>query len=211
MARPREFDEAAVLDAAVNAFWANGYEGTSTRDLARETGLTQPSLYNAFGDKSELFRTCLDRYLLQTMRERIDRLESTLPPGHAVVAFFGEIVERSVADPQRRGCMLVNAAVEVTRDDEALREVVTKEIHHLEQFFFRCMKAAQACGQASLAVAPREASALLLGLLLGVRVLARVTPSRAVLGRTVEPALALLGLPGLDAIKGAFRQPRSQR
>ena len=32
MARPREFDEEAVLDAAVQCFWANGYEGASVRE-----------------------------------------------------------------------------------------------------------------------------------------------------------------------------------
>jgi TetR/AcrR family transcriptional regulator, transcriptional repressor for nem operon len=204
MARPREFNEAAVLEAAVNAFWANGYEGTSTRDLVKETGLTQPSLYNAFGDKRELFRTCLDHYLTQTMHERIDRLESSLPPGQAIAAFFGEIVERSVADRQQRGCMLVNAAIEVSRENEPLREVVINELHHLEQFFFRCMRAAQENGQASTAVPVREAAALLLSVLLGVRVLARVTPQRAVLTRTVDPVLALLGLPSLNEVKASL-------
>ena len=51
MARPREFDERAVLDAAVQCFWGGGYEGTSLRELIDRTGLTGASIYNAFGDK----------------------------------------------------------------------------------------------------------------------------------------------------------------
>lgn len=51
MARPRNFDENAVLDAAMQRFWSRGYEVTSVRELADGMGLTSASLYNAFGDK----------------------------------------------------------------------------------------------------------------------------------------------------------------
>lgn len=71
MARPRTFDESMVLTAAVEAFWTHGYEGTSTRDLVKATGLNQPSLYNAFGDKRSLYRRSLDHYLECSVRERI--------------------------------------------------------------------------------------------------------------------------------------------
>jgi len=39
MARPREFDEATVLEAAMNRFWAQGYGLTSVRDLAAQMGI----------------------------------------------------------------------------------------------------------------------------------------------------------------------------
>jgi TetR/AcrR family transcriptional repressor of nem operon len=51
MARPREFDETVVLEAAMNCFWARGFGQTSIRDLAEQMGITGASLYNAFGDK----------------------------------------------------------------------------------------------------------------------------------------------------------------
>ena len=63
LARPREFDEAAVLDAAIQCFWAKGYEATSVRDLADEMGIAGASLYNAFGDKRGLYRRALEQYI----------------------------------------------------------------------------------------------------------------------------------------------------
>ena len=48
MARPREFDETAALDAATECFWTRGYEATSVRDLTDRMGITSASLYNAF-------------------------------------------------------------------------------------------------------------------------------------------------------------------
>ena len=63
MARPREFDDAAVLDAAIDCFWAEGFGGTSIRDLSERMGISGPSLYNAFGDKHGLFIQSIERYL----------------------------------------------------------------------------------------------------------------------------------------------------
>ncbi|MBN8897737.1 MAG: helix-turn-helix transcriptional regulator, partial [Rhodospirillales bacterium] len=90
MARPREFDEGAVLDAAVQCFWAHGFETTSVRDLMAQTGLTAASLYNAYGDKRAIYRTALDRYIETSIGARIARC-AALPPREALGGFFDEI------------------------------------------------------------------------------------------------------------------------
>ena len=79
MARPREFDETTVLEAAMNCFWAQGFEQTSVRDLAEQMGITGASLYNAFGDKRSLYRQAFVHYLAETVRARVARL-AKLPP-----------------------------------------------------------------------------------------------------------------------------------
>ena len=63
MGRPREFDVDTALDLALQVFWRNGYEGASMADLTEAMGITKPSLYAAFGNKEELFRKALDRYV----------------------------------------------------------------------------------------------------------------------------------------------------
>ena len=133
MARPREFDETTVLEAAMNCFWAQGFEQTSVRDLAEQMGITGASIYNAFGDKRSLYRQAFVYYLAQTVRDRIARLEK-LPPATAVRAFFEEIIERSVDDKQRRGCMLVNAALELAPYDPEFQRLVTEEMVFIEAF-----------------------------------------------------------------------------
>jgi TetR/AcrR family transcriptional repressor of nem operon len=76
MARPREFDEQAVLDAAVQCFWARGYEAISVRDPIEKTGITGASLYNAFGDKRALYQRVLDHYVEDSVVDRIRRCEA---------------------------------------------------------------------------------------------------------------------------------------
>jgi TetR/AcrR family transcriptional repressor of nem operon len=195
MARPREFSEIAALQAAINCFWQRGYEATSMRDLAASMGLSAPSLYNAFGDKQTLFARALERYLDCTTRDRLGRLESSLPPKEAIHRFFGEIVDHSINDRERKGCFLVNSALEVAPHQSELGAVIAEQFGAIEAFFKRCILAAQADGTAPRAVDANDTARLLLGVLLGIRVLARSAPNRSLLEGAVRPALALLDLP----------------
>jgi len=191
MARPREFDETTVLEAAMNCFWAQGFEQTSVRDLAEQMGITGASLYNAFGDKRSLYRQAFAYYLAQTVRDRVARFEKLAPPA-AIRAFFAEIIEHSVNDKQHRGCMLVNAALELAPYDPEIRELVVEEMVFIEGFFRRCLEAGQQDGSIADARTPDELAKLLLGVLLGIRVLARTRPQREVLEGAAHGALALL-------------------
>jgi AcrR family transcriptional regulator len=60
--RPREFDREKALDAAVNVFWAKGYDGAALSELTEAMGINKPSLYAAFGDKRGLFDEAVERY-----------------------------------------------------------------------------------------------------------------------------------------------------
>jgi TetR/AcrR family transcriptional regulator, transcriptional repressor for nem operon len=191
MARPREFDETTVLEAAMNCFWAQGFEQTSVRDLAERMGITGASLYNAFGDKRSLYRQAFIHYLAQTVRDRVARLEK-LPSALAIRTFFDEIIERSVDDEQRRGCMLVNAALELAPYDPEFQKLVAEEMAFIEAFFRRCLEAGQKEGSIADTRPADELAKLLLSVLLGIRVLARTRPQREVLEGAANGVLALL-------------------
>lgn len=156
-------------------------------------GLGAASLYNAFGDKHALFARCLDRYLDGSMRERIARLEAGLPPRAAIEAFLGEIVARSLAD--RRGCLLVNTALEVAPHDAEVGALVAERLDELEGFFRRCVTAGQRAGSIARAHPARDLARLLLTTVMGLRVLARARPEPALLRGAMRQALALLDQP----------------
>jgi TetR/AcrR family transcriptional repressor of nem operon len=192
MARPRAFDESAALDAAIGCFWRRGYEATSVRDLASAMGIGGPSLYNAFADKRTLFVRALERYMDGATRERIARLEQSLPPKEAIRRFIGDIISRSVNDPDRRGCFLIKSALEVAPHDPELGCEIARRLAEIEAFFRRAIKAGQADGSIPSQRNARDLARLLLGVLLGIRVLARSRPERALLEGVARPALALL-------------------
>ena len=45
----------AILTTATKLFLEHGFGGTSTRDIAKQIGITQPALYHYFSDKEELY------------------------------------------------------------------------------------------------------------------------------------------------------------
>jgi len=195
MARPKEFNETTVLDAAVQCFWARGYEATSVRELAASMGIAGASLYNAFGDKSSLYRRALDRYVDQSFQDRVRRFENHLPPREAIGAFFDEIVMRSLTDQGRKGCMLVNAALEMPVHDPTTRAAITEVVNQIEAFFRRRVAAGQADGTIVSTETPEDLARLLLAALMGIRVLARVRPERELLEGIVGPVMNLLDKP----------------
>ena len=190
MGRPREFDETTALDGAVECFWQHGFTATSVRDLAAGMGISCTSLYNAFGDKRATFRQALERYLERTMRARIARYEA-LAPKAAIRAFIEEIIRHSL-DEERRGCMLVNAALEIAPHDAELGALIAERLGELEAFFHRCVADGQRDGTIPTGRDPADVARLLLGVVLGLRVLARAKPQRELLEGLARPALALL-------------------
>ena len=121
MGRPREFDPDQALDIALHVFWRRGYEGASINDLTEAMGITKPSLYAAFGNKEELFRKALDRY--------VDG-----PGGYVQVALAKptarEVVEHmlfeaadAVTDPNNPpGCLAVQGALTCGEAAESIKQ-----------------------------------------------------------------------------------------
>jgi TetR/AcrR family transcriptional repressor of nem operon len=195
LGRPRAFDEEMILDTAVECFWRRGLEATSVRDLAAEMGINGPSLYNAFGDKRALFTRALERYAEHWMRERIVRLEREASPKLAIQEFLHELIERSIKDRDRRGCLIVNSALEVSPHDSELGRVIASYLREIELFFRRCLERGQQSGEIKPNLDAADTARHFLGIVLGIRVAARSRPERALLEGMVRPALGLLDHP----------------
>lgn len=133
MARPRTFDEERALDAAMRAFWANGYEATSTQDLCEATGLGRSSIYNTFTSKHDLFRRALARYIDLMSVPQAEILEDSERSGlERIRALFARIVdseyEYRVEKGASIGCLTVNTVVELARRDPEAAALVEHDL-----------------------------------------------------------------------------------
>ena len=114
MARPKKFDEAAVLNTMMIQFWQRGFTATSIKDIENSTHMTASSLYNHFGNKETLFAKVLDHYFEQIIKNRINiYLNRKGDPLTNLQEFVSSAVDQSVPrDLQGHACLLVNTITE---------------------------------------------------------------------------------------------------
>ncbi|TYB59204.1 helix-turn-helix transcriptional regulator [Nonomuraea sp. PA05] len=187
MARSKEFDPEVALQQALELFWERGYEATSMADLVERLGLARASIYATFGGKRELYLKALERYLEQG--DVIERLSQPGPALPAVQAFLDSYVAEILADDLRRGCMVVNTAVEfASRDAIVLAKVVTSWAE-LETALAGTLIRARAQGEIPASKDPQALARFLLVLLQGLRVLGRADPDPRRLRDAVEQAM----------------------
>lgn len=191
MGRPRNFEADTVVARAMEAFWTNGYAGTSPADLADATGVAKGSLYNAFGSKRELFAKALDRYGragAELTEECLDR------PGTArerIRAYLVLLVDADLEGPVRRGCLAVNTALELAaRDEEAARAVRRMEERTIELLAAR-IERGRRDGDVAPGVDAKAQARFLMNTIAGLRVMTK-TLDRADLYGIIDTALACL-------------------
>ena len=118
--RPRQFELDDVLSRALLLFWRKGYRNTTTRDLEAELGITQSSLYNAFGSKSALLDAVIDRYLSAVEESLLLPLRQSPDGCSALKTFFRDVNAWNATDG--RGCLMVNLMADEAPTNPAVAE-----------------------------------------------------------------------------------------
>ena len=146
--RPREFDPEVALDAAVDAFWHNGYAGTSMADLEQATGLKKGSLYKAFGDKHTLFQLSLQRYFEKQMAAHVPTFLGAATATEGVRAFMEWALARGACpNGTNRGCMAVNSVNELAQDDPVVQGMLQAALMRMLGVLTGMIERGQASGE----------------------------------------------------------------
>jgi TetR/AcrR family transcriptional regulator, transcriptional repressor for nem operon len=192
VARPKAFDRTQVLLAAMQVFWVKGYEATSLEDLLAAMKIGRQSLYDTFGDKRALFIEALGQY-----RDLTDAyLRGCLADAPTVKAAFERLFMQVVDEPeadQRRGCLLINSAVELAPHDPATAQIVVAYQRATERLFRRGLELAQKRGELAADRDVRALARYLVSPMQGLRVMAKADPNKAALRDVVGIALGVLG------------------
>jgi TetR/AcrR family transcriptional repressor of nem operon len=189
--RTKEFDVDAALRAAMELFWERGYESTSVSDLVERLGVAKASLYATFGSKHELYVAALDSYVRETDARVVAALARPGPALPAVRDLVRHYVDDVLAADRRRGCFVVNSAVELP-GDPVVAQRVAASWDTLEVAFALALTRARAAGELPASREPRALARMLLALLQGIRVLGKGASPPARIRDAAEQALAVI-------------------
>jgi TetR/AcrR family transcriptional repressor of nem operon len=169
----KSFDEDEIIGKAMRVFWEKGFEPASMADLIASTGISRGSLYNAFGGKEQLFVQSLRKYDKDNRRALLADLEAIDDPARAIAILFDRLVSDTLADPQNKGCFLINTASDLTTHGEEVNNLVRAGMREFQAFFRRTIEVGQARKQFPGTLDPAATAKGLMGMVVAIRVLGR--------------------------------------
>jgi AcrR family transcriptional regulator len=136
--------KAAVLDTACGIFSTGSYRGTTTAEIARQAGVTEPVLYRHFASKRDLYLAVLDESwsrLRAVWQEAVDGE----PDPRFWVAAMGRAYF-AIEDPKLRCAELWMQALTEASDDAEIRRFLRKQMREVHDFVSDVITRSQEAG-----------------------------------------------------------------
>lgn len=184
--RPTNFDPEEALEKALKVFWTRGYEGASMAELTEALGVNRPSIYAAFGNKEQLFRKALGRYLSGPVAYVSEAMQQPTAK-QAVEMFLTKSAEFLTNPVNPGGCMIVQGALSCGQGTELIQQELITHRKGYENALRQRLELAQSQGDFPADVSPQEFAKYLATIHQGMSV-------QATSGATTEDLLAVVGL-----------------
>jgi AcrR family transcriptional regulator len=135
---------AAVLEAACQIFAKGSYHGTTTAQIARTAGVTEPILYRHFASKRDLYLQCLDAAWSEC-REMWDAAIAAEPNA---ALWVGALGRSYLAAKDKRGFIAVLwlQALTEASDDPEIRRFVRRHMREVHDYVAGVMRRSQEAG-----------------------------------------------------------------
>jgi AcrR family transcriptional regulator len=204
VARPREFDEEAVLEAVSEQFWTKGYAGTSMDAIAAATGLGKGSLYGAFGGKHQLFLRIFDSYCARIAGSVAEGLTGPDDGAYArLCAHIRAAAAGIAADSIHRGCLLAKGAAELSEHDPDVTVRSRRTLERIATILADDIRAAQRHGDLDRTADAYQVAILVLAVLRGIEALGKAGMDADRLESVAETAISLLPRAGRASETGS--------
>jgi AcrR family transcriptional regulator len=141
---PAEERRAAVLEAASAIFCRGTYRSTTTAEIAKHAGVTEPVLYRHFASKRDLYLACLEEAWEDTRRMWDGVIAEEPDPGLWLTAMG----RAYLATKDRRGQLAhlwLQALAEASEDPE-IRKFVRRQLQAVHAYVADVMRRSQEAG-----------------------------------------------------------------
>jgi TetR/AcrR family transcriptional repressor of nem operon len=192
MPKTKQFNREKVLEVASSIFHQRGYNGTSIDEILKATGLSRSSLYDSFKDKHSLYLQSLEFY---KNRETsfYDTVDQTKFTGlQKIEHLFSEVIKHLIEHPEDNGCLMVNAAAEMSKKCEKTAQVVCNNKDEVQEIFTTWLEDAAAKNVLKLTNAPSSYSPFLFNALCGLKVLSQSGATKEELNNVVKVTIDAL-------------------
>jgi TetR/AcrR family transcriptional regulator, copper-responsive repressor len=194
--RPRQYDPDRALADAADTFWNNGYAATSLDDLAAATGMNRPSLYAAFGDKSDLYLKTLERYRDQSRALALEMLTDDPTLRIFLGRFYDKALDIYLAGDERaRGCYIITTAATQATLDPAVRAFLAESVRRTDAFLSSLIAKARDRGEIDSNVDPAALAQLATATLHTLAVRSRAGISRKQLSALARATIDIICKP----------------
>jgi TetR/AcrR family transcriptional regulator, transcriptional repressor for nem operon len=140
-------------------------------------GIQKGSFYATYGSKREVFLEALNRYVSERFVE-FEQIFRTNKPLKSLEVHLDNVFAESTGASCHRGCFLVNASLELAPFDPDVQRIVSKTLTQHQRFYRRVFEAAKKHGDLSKDFNSEGKAHALLGIVLGMRVMARAGLSK---------------------------------
>lgn len=145
--RPKSFDRDVAVQAAMQVFWENGYEGSSFDDLAAAMGINPSSFRNTFKSKEALYREATEAYVAQAAAWFAGVLTGEQDVRVAFSRLITELAARYTDADLPSGCMISLAGTHFPSRLSSLSEMLASHRISAEQMMVDRLKQGQNDGQ----------------------------------------------------------------
>lgn len=156
--------KAQLLDTAAKVFATRGYTGTTTAELAREAGVSEPIIYRHFDSKKELFIALVNMTGQDTISQWEAGLSGLTDPAERIMKLIRSNPMVTLKGHIRYR-VIVQAMTEV--EDPDIRKALQDHIASLAASLEREIRAAQQSGIVSRRFSPELTASTLICLGLG--------------------------------------------
>jgi AcrR family transcriptional regulator len=188
--RPREFDRGQALEKAMRLFWSRGYDAISMADLRAELGITQASLYAAFGSKEQLFYEAVELYRQTAGFSTTAALATGGSAREAISAMLQAAVNAFSAPDAPGGCLLIMGATNCPVESKTVQDHLLSIRRQISQSILNRLKQGQHDGDVPTAASLTVLTAYFSTILHGLALQSRDGASRKTLTQVVEIAMA---------------------